>query len=135
MTEHKFNWEDYFDLGVELMDKYNEESYFRTIISRFYYASFGIIRKYLIENNIYKNKKSKQILNSKSYKVHSEVLNILNDENTKKSIPEHKQLYSYLYKLRKIRNISDYENDIEIDAGCVDYYFVKTKFIFEYFKK
>lgn len=135
MTEHKFNWEDYFDLGVELMDKYNEESYFRTIISRFYYASFGIIREYLIENNIYKNKKSKQILNSKSYKVHSEVLNILNDENTKKSIPEHKQLYSYLYKLRKIRNISDYENDIEIDAGCVDYYFVKTKFIFEYFKK
>ncbi|MDO5850810.1 MAG: hypothetical protein Q4P14_06290 [Methanobacteriaceae archaeon] len=74
MTEHKFDWEDYLDLCKELMNEHEKESYLRTIISRFYYASFVFMREFLIKNKIFKNKKSKKILKSPSSKVHMEIL-------------------------------------------------------------
>lgn len=135
MTEHDFDWEDYFDLAIELKDNYYGEAYFRTIISRFYYASFGVTRKYLIENKIFRNKYSNKILKSKSHKVHSEVLKILKDNNVENRIPEHKQLYNYLNKLRRMRNVADYDCDVKIDDDCVEYYLYRTKIILEILDK
>ena len=135
MTDHDFDWEDYFDLGVELRDNYDGEAYFRTIISRFYYACFGVTRKYLIENKIFRNKYSNKILKSKSPKVHSEVLKILKDNTIENRIPEHKQIYNYLNKLRRMRNVADYDCDVKIDDYCVEYFLYRARIILEILDK
>ncbi len=107
-----FDWIDYLNLAVQLErdakdDNSLVEAKHRTSISRAYYSSFNLAKKYLSENG--------ETL-SKGAEVHREVQSIFEalssqerDENRKKKLIE---ISSELGILRSFRNKSDYDSTI-----------------------
>ena len=94
-----------FYLLANKLEKYDDEAYLRTAISRYYYALFSLARLYLIENE------NQLFLKRKSSKVHQDIINYFqwsNDETEQ-------NLGKILYNLRKFRNIADYNWDIKYD--------------------
>jgi hypothetical protein len=74
-SNEKFNWCDYYELANSYSNE-KDEAKLRTGISRFYNSSFCISRNFLLQNKIYLDKNSKNLMNSKSSKVHSETRRI-----------------------------------------------------------
>ncbi len=107
-----FNWIDYLNLAVQLekdakSDSSLGEAKLRTSISRAYYSSFNLAKKYLRENG--------ETL-SKGAEVHKEIQSIFEglslqemDENRKKNLIE---ISNVLGILRSSRNKSDYDSTV-----------------------
>jgi len=106
-----FNPLDFIDVAEFLeeskLDK--KEAKNRTIIGRYYYASFLFLREILKENlKNYNSKEAKEFLYlielSNSHKIILDFLNMLKKEDGK-----FRKVYNALYILRDLRNASDYE--------------------------
>ena len=88
-----FNWIKYIHLAIELLNG-NNESYYRSAISRAYYGVFCIIRDR--EGFSYYRKSD----------VHSKVI----EEYTKSNDEDERVIGSILDELRKARNLADYNS-------------------------
>ena len=107
----KFEWILYLDLAKKLLTlissdqelKTNEnikEAYYRTVISRAYYAAFCTARNYLRDTlNLTINKVD----------VHSFVINEFKEQ---RSLKKSHNISSTLHSLRSYRNMADYDDDI-----------------------
>jgi uncharacterized protein (UPF0332 family) len=98
-----FEWEDFKTLAFELCDRSDDEASQRTAISRFYYAAFCRLRDYIILTDKHEFKKDSNI--------HTEVIKYLINEH--RYIAEYGKIGRKLRRLRKNRNIADYESDME----------------------
>ncbi len=97
-----FSWEDYFYLAKDLL-RGTQESYFRSSISRAYYAVFCIGR----------NKQGDQILRDG---IHWEVINAYKNSNN-----TNEQAIGWgLDKLRKLRNDADYDETKTIEKALAE---------------
>ena len=96
-----FDWKKFYDVGIHLKNFSNNEEYQRSAVGRFYYACFGLTKKY------YENT-HKIIIPSKD--SHQFLINrLLNSIYEKENI-----LGEYLQTLRKYRNFADYNNDFKL---------------------
>lgn len=94
----------FLNLAVTLCEdsNYHDESRFRTAISRAYYAAHLISRNSL---------ESKGIILDKDSNIHWEVIRLMKEKD--------RHTGDMLSKLRKHRNDSDYDMNIEIKKGVV----------------
>lgn len=96
-----FDWKKFYDVGIHLKNFSNNEEYQRSAVGRFYYACFGLTKKY------YENT-HKIIIPSKD--SHQFLINrLLNSIYEKENI-----LGEYLQTLRKYRNFADYNDDFKL---------------------
>lgn len=97
-----FDWNRFVKLGKILFDNSDEES-MCTVISRFYYGIFGVVRRYLIRV------KHKYSLARRDGDVHREVFDEIRNskDNTLKEIS------NIFNKLRVARNHADYDDDFD----------------------
>ena len=107
MSEEKFDWKKYYRHANSYKGK-NDPEMLRTAIGRYYYSSFLQCRDYLLENDIYLDKKSEKVMHSKSGRIHRE---------TRMTFNKHPQLgkngekiAKRLNILRKYRNMVDYDS-------------------------
>ena len=91
-----FNWDKFYDVGVCLKRISEREEYQRSAVGRYYYAAFGLVRKYYEE---------KYLRIVPSYDAHSFLINEL-----EKSSGDEKILGKKLRKIRRFRNYADYDN-------------------------
>lgn len=131
MNNDNFNWKDYFNLAKFLMENCDEESSFRTAISRFYYAAFCYTRDYLVDNHIFRDKKSKDILLGTDSVVHSEVQEILFDKFAKRKICNSDKIARELKRLRLERNDADYNKNKSIGINNAKFCLTRVKIIFD----
>ena len=78
-SDEKFDWYDYYLLAESF--ETDDSAKLRTGINRFYYSSFLESRDYLIENRIFLDRKSKDIMTSASSQVHEETRKIFRKHN------------------------------------------------------
>lgn len=108
-NNNNFNWYDYYLLGKSYYNETNIAK-LRTGIGRFYYSSFLESRDYILKNKTFLNKINKEIMKSKSGKIHQETRITfkkhpsLNQNNIGQKISQN------LNVLRKYRNIVDYDS-------------------------
>lgn len=105
--DEKFDWYDYYLLAESFQS--GNPAKLRTGINRYYYSSFLKSRDYLIENKIFLNKKSKDIMTNKSSQVHDETRNIFRNHNLLNTSRKGEIIASELHELRKYRNMVDYD--------------------------
>ncbi|WP_405294519.1 hypothetical protein [Methanobrevibacter sp.] len=110
MFDEKFEWRKYFELASSFNDE-TDLAKLRTGIGRFYYSPFLELRDYILENEIFLNSFSKNIMQSKSGRVHQETRltfekhPLLNQKNNGKKIAHRLNI------LRKYRNMADYDSN------------------------
>jgi hypothetical protein len=122
-----FNWKEFHSLAMEL-ESSDWSAKKRTSINRSYYSAYCIARDFLIENQAYIDRYNKEIINSSKSKAHEEVKKTYGelyfyhrrgDKNTGKEISKS------LDRLRKKRNVADYEKNfpnLEFEAKrCLIY--------------
>lgn len=93
-----FKWIKYHELVTQLYEQ-NEEEYIRSAISRDYYACFNLCKNHL--------KQKRKFEDTKKSTAHKEVSKILQISKNKKE----EEIGKTLYKFRKLRNKSDYDED------------------------
>jgi uncharacterized protein (UPF0332 family) len=98
-----FDWPRYLTLAQELValseEHANKEAFLRSAISRAYYAAFCQCRNYLRDID-----KDKAL--DKSPNAHQFVIERFRGSNNTRK----KKIGSYLFHLRKIRNVADYQD-------------------------
>ena len=129
-SEYSFEWNDFNDLADILINLNNDAS-FRTAINRYYFSSFCYARDYLIINNIFRDKKSKNIMNSDYSLIHKETREIFFDApfGHRKDIGI--KIYNALKDLRKNRNAVDYDKNAYVDLNLCNYCKARSKIVFE----
>ena len=71
LESDKFDRLEFYNLANKYFNE-KDEAKLRTGINRYYFSSFCTARDYLLENNIFLNKKSEKIMKSKKSDVHYE---------------------------------------------------------------
>ena len=104
----EFEWYDFNVLANSYINQ-NNESKQRTGISRYYYGTFCTMRDFLKENDIYLNKKSRNIMNSRTADVHGETSKIFRKHEKFQKNNIGKIISKELDKLRRMRNEADYD--------------------------
>lgn len=115
-----FNWKNFFSLAENLSENHNDEASYRTAIGRYYYASFGTARNFILTNNLYRSKKSETIMNSNSGKVHQEARDIFLHFNKYREDSLGKEIATDLNHLRKSRNSADYNSVFDYEENSID---------------
>lgn len=109
----RFSWQDFITLGnlfitqVLLLSPQEEElqeAYLRTSISRLYYGIFGLVREAL-ESKGFKAPKDKSI--------HLYTIETLRKSESEKE----REIGLYLDRLRRERNIADYEREFSVNVA------------------
>lgn len=104
----EFNWYNYYEVGVELLDSKNDAK-LRTAIGRFYYSAFLQTRDFLDENKYYCNKTLKSNFKSKTGKVHGATIDICKyDKRLNSGSSKGKKLSRKLDYLKRCRRDVDY---------------------------
>jgi len=111
-----FDWWNYYDLAQELVEKYSEEEYYRTAISRSYYSAFCICR----------NQKG---LFFRGQRSHQQVI----DAYTTSDYGEDATIGALLEGLKRRREMSDYENSHDITEGDARNAIAETATLFDLF--
>lgn len=111
-----FDWLKFIDVA-RLLENYQTEEFIRSAISRYYFGFFGTLRWYLI------NFKSQYHLSLKKSKVHTDVSEILKNSNDSTEF----ELGRILEKIRRLRNICDYDDDVTVDSLYVSDFLNKSK--------
>lgn len=120
----KFEWTLYLDLAKELLvltsleqglntNENIKEAYYRTIISRAYYATFCIARNYL-----------RDTLNIRISKVDAHAFVIIEFKEQRKLKNSH-NISNTLHSLRNYRNMADYDDICKIRLEHVAQHAVK----------
>ena len=105
--EENFDWYDYYLLAESFQT--GDTAKLRTAINRYYYSIFLESRDYLIENKIFLDKTSKEIMTSKKSQVHDETRKIFRNHNSLNISRKGEMIASELHELRKYRNLVDYD--------------------------
>ena len=105
--DKKFDWYDYYLLAESFQT--GAPAKLRTGINRYYYSSFLESRDYLIENKIFLNKKSKDIMTSTGSQIPDETRKIFWDHKSLNTSRKGEMIASELRELRKYRNMVDYD--------------------------
>ena len=106
-SDEKFDWYDYYLLAESF--ETDDSAKLRTGINRFYYSSFLESRDYLIENRIFLDRKSKDIMTSASSQVHEETRMIFRNHNSLNTSRKGEMIAGELHELRQYRNMVDYD--------------------------
>ncbi|MBI5208125.1 MAG: HEPN domain-containing protein [Candidatus Firestonebacteria bacterium] len=99
-----FNWQEYITLANNLIKNPcsgNEESYYRSAISRAYYGVFGIAKMFVIKSGV----------SLPPQNTHQFLIN--NYKNSSDSV--RKKIGKNLDSLRRDRNKADYEDNISLN--------------------
>lgn len=96
-----FDWSKYYDVGEHLLTLSGEE-YLRSAISRFYYACFGLSKKYFEDNYSFLEPED----------VHADLIKKLEGS----PYDEEQDLGHHLRKLRRYRNNADYDSKLHRDT-------------------
>lgn len=130
-----FNWKKFYYLAEDLARNHNDESYYRTAIGRYYYASFGTVRDFILTNNLYRSEKSELIMKSNSGKVHQEVRDIFLHFNKHRNGSLGKDIATDLNHLRKSRNSADYNAVFDYEKNGIDLCRSRANSIFKNLEK
>lgn len=101
----RFNWRDFITLGELFVTPQGEklqEAYWRTAISRFYYGVFGLIREGL---------ESKGFTVPRDKNVHLYIIEALRKSDNEKE----REIGLHLDRLRRERNIADYDSEFSVN--------------------
>lgn len=104
-----FNWRGFITLGELLLSPKEEElqeAYWRTSISRLYYGVFGLINK---------NLKLKGHKTPRDKSVHLYTIETLRKSDSEKE----RETGLHLDRLRRKRNIADYDGELYVDQTRV----------------
>lgn len=96
-----FNWSKFFDVGLCMKNISKREEYQRSAVGRFYYAAFGLVKKYFEKNHY------RKVPSDSPHKF-------LIEELKKSNFEEEIELGKSLEKLRDYRNFADYNNKFYI---------------------
>lgn len=102
-----FNWQDFIKLGELFVSARKEglqEAHYRTAISRLYYGTFGLIRETL---------ESKGLRVPRDKNVHLCTIEMLRRSESEKE----REIGLHLDRLRRERNIADYDNEFSINES------------------
>ncbi len=102
-----FEWEQYLRLARELAKRTNDEAALRSAISRAYYAVYGTARNHLEGERARSNRGLHKALWDQYRKSEAS--------------PEYREIGLLGDKLRKKRNMADYENTVEKLPKKVDH--------------
>ena len=122
---NNFNWCKYWNLANSYSGS-EDDAELRDGISRFYYSAFCTSRNFLIDNKLFLNSTSKNIMLSNSSKVHGETRNIFENHRNLNYNSNGYKISSNLDYLRFYRNMADYDNEIPYDLKTI-YNFCKIK--------
>lgn len=127
---YSFEWKDFNDIADILINLGTDAAY-RTAINRYYFSSFCFARDYIIENKIFRSKKSKNIMNSNSAEIHNETREIFKETpfNHNKYIGD--KIYRVLNDLREKRNDVDYNKNASVNLNLCNYCKARSKIVFE----
>lgn len=131
LNNTKFEWNRYFELANSWENE-TDTAKLRTGIGRFYYSSFLESRDYIINQKIFLNKANKNIMLSKSGRIHRETRLCFEKHEKLNKCNKGMKIAQKLNVLRKYRNMVDYDsknpkNLIHIYKRCQ----LKSKRIFE----
>ena len=134
-SEEKFDWCEYYNFADSLSTSDNPAE-LRSGISRFYYSAFCTCRDYIIEHRLWGNDKElKEIMTSKSSKVHEKTCEIFYDNPFLNRQRRGRKIARILSDLRDKRNDADYKTE----NYDVKYYYTfaksRAKKLFDEFKK
>ena len=102
-----FNWQRLYPLANDLI-KNSDEAHVRTGTNRYYYASYNLVRKYLIETN--------RLDPNLKVNVHQKVLNSLRKSNYEMD----RQLHDNLVVLRHARTLADNDDAEENSIKLIE---------------
>lgn len=133
-SNNSFNWKDFNDIA-DILISLNTDAAYRTAINRYYYSTFCHARDYLVINGIYRNKKSKIIMNSETSEVHKETREIFKESpfNHNKYIGD--KIYRVLNDLREKRNNVDYDKNASVNLNLCNYCKARSETVFENIEK
>ena len=131
---YSFEWKDFNEIADLLINLKSDAAY-RTAINRYYFSAFCHARDYLILNKIFRNKKSKIIMNSDSSEIHKETREIFKEApfNHNKYIGD--KIYRVLNDLRQKRNDVDYNKNSSVNLNLCNYCKAKSKIVFDNLEK
>lgn len=109
LNYNEFDWYEYFKLANSYNNE-NNAAKLRTGIGRFYYSTFLESRDYIIENELFLNKISKDIMLSSSGRVHRETRITFKNHSKLNSSKTGRKIAQRLNVLRKYRNMVDYDS-------------------------
>ena len=131
---YSFEWKDFNDIA-DILINLGTDAAFRTAINRYYFSSFCFARDYIIENKIFRSKKSKNIINSNSSEIHKETREIFKEApfNHNKFIGE--KIYRVLNDLREKRNNVDYDKNASVNLNLCNYCKARSEIVFDNIEK
>lgn len=103
----KFDWCEYYELAKSYE---NDSAKLRTGIGRFYYSSFLNSRDYIINRKLFLNEINRDIMQSKSGRIHRETRVTLEKHPKLNQGNNGKKIAQRLNILRKYRNMVDYDS-------------------------
>lgn len=134
-SEEKFNWCEYYNFADSFSGSDNHAE-LRSGISRFYYSAFCICRDYIIEHRLWSgDEELKQIMTSKSSKVHEKTSEIFYNNPYLNRQRRGKKIARLLSELRDKRNDADYKSEKYNVKHNYAFVRARTKKLFEEFKK
>ena len=134
-SEEIFDWYEFYKVADSFSNSDNPAE-LRSGISRFYYSAFCTCRDYIIKHRLWGNDDElKQIMNSKSSKVHEKTYEIFRDNPHLNRNRIGRKISRILFELREKRNDADYNSDMYNVKYNYNFVKARTKKLFEEFKK
>ena len=109
LNTDKFDWHEYYKLANSYNNE-NDSAKLRTGIGRFYYSTFLESRDFIIENELFLSKISKDIMLSSTGRVHRETRITFKNHPQLNSSKIGGKIAQRLNVLRKYRNMVDYDS-------------------------
>ena len=133
MSNETYDWCNFYNFAKEFSDSDNPTE-LRIGISRFYYSAFCKCRDYIIENNLFLDKKCKNTFEEESSEVHNEVRNVFYN-NSRIDKKYGKKIARALSDVREKRNKADYDSNNYKFRNDYDFVKAKVEMIFAYLDK